>query len=212
LINEPIISSSGIIKRYGRHHILNGVSFEAFGSTMVGIVGENGSGKTTLLGILAGDLIPDSGKITVNGRIGYCPQQAVLNQSLTVTQHLEFFQAAYRVSDLKYAQSLVKRLAYEEYLNRPVRELSGGTQQKLNLTIALMHHPSLLLLDEPYQGFDWETYLRFWDIAEELRAQGSCLLVISHLIFDKTRFDHIYEMSGGLLHLQPKASAAASGI
>ncbi len=82
---------------------------------------------------------------------------------------------------------------------RTVATLSGGTKQKLNLTLALMHNPRVLLLDEPYQGFDWETYLRFWDLAAELRARGCAVLIISHLLFDQQRFDALYQLHDGRL-------------
>jgi len=67
------------------------------------------------------------------------------------------------------------------------------------LTLALMHQPDVLLLDEPYQGFDWETYLHFWELAEDLRSQGRAVLVISHLLFDQQRFDALYQLENGQL-------------
>ncbi len=72
-------------------------------------------------------------------------------------------------------------------------ELSGGTRQKLNLTLALIHAPDVLLLDEPYQGFDWETYLRFWDLVGTLRERGRAVVVITHLVFEEERFDLLYQ-------------------
>ncbi|HUB94225.1 MAG TPA: ABC transporter ATP-binding protein, partial [Verrucomicrobiae bacterium] len=63
--------------------------------------------------------------------------------------------------------------------------------------LALMHQPAVLLLDEPYQGFDWETYLRFWDVVEELKRSGKAVVVISHLIFEQKKFDHILQLKDG---------------
>ncbi|HEY6540072.1 MAG TPA: ATP-binding cassette domain-containing protein [Ktedonobacteraceae bacterium] len=82
-----------------------------------------------------------------------------------------------------------------------VGNLSGGTKQKLNLTLALMHRPQLLLLDEPYQGFDWETYQRFWGLVSDLRQRDCAVLVISHLFFEQARFDVLYHLSQG--RMQP---------
>jgi AcrR family transcriptional regulator len=93
-----------------------------------------------------------------------------LNDNLTVGQHLRYFAAARRIGSLARADELVSRLGYEQYLGQLAGELSGGTRQKVNLTLALIHDPDVLLLDEPYQGFDWETYLRFWDLVSDLRA------------------------------------------
>lgn len=186
-------------KDWGRRAVLRDVSFSVGPGRMVGIVGENGSGKTTLLRILAGLLPPERGRLHITGRLGYCPQEVNLNEALTVRQHLDYFSAAYELPDTAYAETLVDRLDYRRYLDTPVAHLSGGTKQKLNLTLALMHRPSVLLLDEPYQGFDWETYLRFWDLTSELKGGGSSLLVISHLIFDQKRFDEIYRLQDGVL-------------
>ena len=193
------LQATHLAKRYGRHHVLTDVSFSAPPGALIGIVGENGAGKSTLLQILAGTLRPTHGQVATFGAVGYCPQKVVLNESLTVAQHLDYFRAAYRLADLAYANMLVDRLAYGHYRTTPVTALSGGTQQKLNLTLALMHRPAVLLLDEPYQGFDWETYLRFWDLAGELRVQGCCLVVISHLLFEQERFDALYQLRDGQL-------------
>src|SRR5689334_24324623 len=86
--------------------------------------------------------------------------------------------------------------------------LSGGTRQKLNLTLALMHDPQVLLLDEPYQGFDWDTYQRFWDLAARLRDAGRSVLVVSHLAYDTERLDELWRLDDGMLRAD-KAGAAA---
>jgi ABC-type multidrug transport system ATPase subunit len=201
-MSQPILTAQGIGKTYGRfrrHHVLRDVNFTVMPGALVGIVGENGAGKSTLLKILAGALRPDRGRVTVDGALGYCPQEVVLNDALTVAQHLDYFAAAYGVRDHRRADTLVEQLAYAQYRNMTVATLSGGAKQKLNLTLALMHHPRLLLLDEPYQGFDWETYLRFWDLATQLRADGCGVLVISHLVFDQQRFDVLYQLRDGQL-------------
>ncbi len=202
----PLLSAQGIAKAYGRlrrHHVLREVSFTVTSGTLVGIVGENGAGKSTLLKILAGELRPDRGGVALEGALGYCPQDAILNDTLSVAQHLEYFAAAYGIRDLRRADELVRQLAYQQYQHATVATLSGGTKQKLNLTLALMHNPRVLLLDEPYQGFDWETYLRFWDLASALRARGCAVLIISHLLFDQQRFDALYQLRDG--RLQPMA-------
>jgi len=210
----PLLSAQGIAKSYGhvrRHPVLREVSFTVAPGTLVGIVGENGAGKSTLLKILAGALRPDRGRVELDGTLGYCPQDAILNDTLTVGQHLAYFAAAYGISELRRAYELVDQLAYQQYRDATVATLSGGTQQKLNLTLALMHDPRLLLLDEPYQGFDWETYLRFWDLAAELRARGCGVLVISHLLFDQQRFDALYQLrQGQLVAVAPPATPAAT--
>jgi ABC-type multidrug transport system ATPase subunit len=144
--------------------------------------------------------------------MGYCPQAVNLNDALTVEQHLDYFRAAYRISDLTYANELIEQLGYQAYRKELVGNLSGGTKQKLNLTLALLHRPQLLLLDEPYQGFDWETYQRFWGLVSDLR-QGDCaILVISHLFFEQSRFDVLYHLQQGQMQLSEERQAATSPL
>jgi ABC-type uncharacterized transport system ATPase subunit len=83
------------------------------------------------------------------------------------------------------------------YLGYRVEELSGGTRQKLNLALALLHAPELLLLDEPYAGFDWDTYVRFWEMAERRRGHGMGILIVSHLLAERERLTRIYELREG---------------
>jgi ABC-2 type transport system ATP-binding protein len=207
--SDPVLRADGLAKSFGRHRVLRDVGFALRPGTLVGIVGENGSGKSTLLRILAGELRPDAGTVALAGALGYCPQAVVLNDSLTVAQHLDYFRAAYRLADLGRAHELVETLAFGQYRGAPVGTLSGGTKQKLNLALALMHDPAVLLLDEPYQGFDWETYLRFWDLAADLRARGKAILVISHLIFDQQRFDAVYHLQDGQLRPMSRPATPA---
>ena len=166
---------------------------------MVGIVGENGAGKSTLLRILAGLLPPSRGHIDVRGRVGYCPQEAQVHLGLTVDQNLEWFRAAYRLRDVRRPEEIMDMLGFRRHQETLVSELSGGTRQKLNLVLAVMHDPDVLLLDEPYQGFDWETYLRFWGLAEEYRQAGRVIVIISHLFFERARFDTVLRLHDGIL-------------
>ena len=209
-MNEYVLSARDIEKSFGRHRVLRGVSFDVAPGTLVGIVGENGAGKSTLLKILAGELRPNGGQIVRRGSQGYCPQQVILHNALTVNQHLDYFRAAYGLRDLRRANELIEQLGYTTYRASVVGTLSGGTKQKLNLTLALMHRPQVLLLDEPYQGFDWETYLRFWNLTGELRAQGCAVLVISHLFFEQQRFDVLYQLQQGQL-ARTQAQTAKGG-
>lgn len=196
---ESLLQAQRLYKSFGRRKIIQDVSFVIPAGALVGIVGENGAGKTTLLRMLVGELRPNKGVITHRGALGYCPQTVNLNEMLTVDQHVEYFRAAYNLGDRRYADELIEQLGYQQYRRTLVGKLSGGTRQKLNLTLALMHHPTLLLLDEPYQGFDWETYLRFWELVANLRERGCSALIISHLFFEQKRFDMLYHLQKGQL-------------
>ncbi|MEU6148108.1 ABC transporter ATP-binding protein [Streptomyces sp. NPDC047081] len=193
------LEARDIRKSYGKHAVLRGADLSVAAGQLVAVVGENGAGKSTLLKILAGTLPADRGEITLPGTRGYCPQDPILNSALTVEQHLRYFAAAYRLPDLERGRELVRLLGYEGYSESPAGDLSGGTRQKLNLTLALLHDPDVLLLDEPYQGFDWDTYLRFWDLVEDLRARGKAIVVITHLVFEQERFDLLADLTDGRL-------------
>lgn len=211
-MSPPLLQAKELYKSYGRHKVLRGVSFEIAPGTLVGIVGENGAGKSTLLRILAGDMRPSRGAVLRSGAMGYCPQQVILNDALTVDQHLDYFRAAYNITSLRRADELVEQLGYQAYRRELVGTLSGGTKQKLNLTLALMHQPEVLLLDEPYQGFDWETYLRFWELAALLRERGRAVLVISHLFFERQRFDALYRLQAGQAQVQDQPDVRADAL
>ncbi|MFF9040059.1 ATP-binding cassette domain-containing protein [Streptomyces sp. NPDC014892] len=197
------LRADGIHKAYGRTKVLRGVSLEVPAGAVVGVVGENGAGKSTLLRVLVGELTADAGTVERAGPLGYCPQHAVVNDRLTVEQHLRFFQVAYRLDDLRTAHRLLEVLSFERCRGRRVGTLSGGTRQKLNLTLALMHDPPILVLDEPYQGFDWETYQRFWELTAELREAGRSVLVVSHIAHDRDRFDTIGQLHEGVVEERP---------
>jgi ABC-type multidrug transport system ATPase subunit len=191
---------------YRQRVVLRGVDLRLRAGTLCGIVGENGAGKSTLLKILSGELRPTHGSVRHSGRFGYCPQHVVLNDALTVRQHLTFFQTAYRLTDVRYAEEIMDVLGFTGYADERAGVLSGGTRQKLNVT--LMHDPQVLLLDEPYQGFDWDTYQRFWDLAARLRDAGRSVLVVSHLAYDTGRMDELWRLDSGMLRAE-RAGAAA---
>ncbi|MCX4885686.1 MULTISPECIES: ABC transporter ATP-binding protein [unclassified Streptomyces] len=199
----PVLQAQDIHKSYGKHPVLRGADLTVAPGQLVAVVGENGAGKSTLLKILAGTLPVDRGEVTLSGTLGYCPQDPVLNASLTVEQNLHYFAAAHRLPDLDRGGELVELLGYEQYLASLAGELSGGTRQKLNLTLALLHDPDVLLLDEPYQGFDWDTYLRFWDLVDDLRTRGKAIVIITHLVFEQDRFDVLADLTDG--RLTPRA-------
>ena len=202
------LEATGITKSYRRGiwprrrelPVLRGADLAIGAGEVVGLVGENGSGKSTLMKILVGALAADSGQVLVSGRIGYCPQEPVLYERLTCDEHLELFGVAYGMNDhaaAAAADDLYATLGFDRWRATRIEELSGGTRAKLNLALALLADPEILLLDEPYAGFDWDTYQRFWDLAAERRAAGRSVLVISHFVNDLERFDRIVELRDG---------------
>jgi ABC-2 type transport system ATP-binding protein len=205
---DVVLAASGISKTYRqgiwpfrrRNHVLDGVSLSLRRGEIVGLIGENGSGKSTLMQILVGGLSADSGAVDIQGTLGYCPQRPVVFERLTCDEHFELFGVAYGMTREERAaaqQRLYEDLDFRRYANERADRLSGGTLAKLNLALALLPNPSVLLLDEPYAGFDWDTYLRFWDLVARRRGSGRAVLVISHFIADEDRFDRIIELREG---------------
>ena len=165
---------------------------------MVAVLGENGSGKSTLLRILAGAMSPDAGSVRLSGRIGFCPQECVLYPYLTAMEHFRLFGAAAGVADVEgRARALLERFRFDGDVLAV--QASGGTRQKLNLALSLLADPPVLLLDEPYNGFDVETYRCFLDWTHEARAAGKCIVVVTHIAFDRERFDRILTLRDGVL-------------
>jgi ABC-type multidrug transport system ATPase subunit len=207
---DAVLRATGIEKVYRSRlpmvgdsvEVLTGVDLALFPGEIVGIVGENGSGKSTLMKVLVGALEPDAGDVDRGVTVGWCPQESLLYDRLTVAETFELFGEAYGLTADRVAErreELAARLDFERFLDYRVDRLSGGNRQKVNLAVALLHEPDVLLLDEPYTGFDWETYLAFWELTESLVASGTAIAVISHLISERERFDRILQLDDGRL-------------
>lgn len=208
---SPVLSVLNLTKAFRRHgwlpggrvnQVLRGASFEIQPGKMVGLVGENGAGKSVLMKIIVGLMKADSGTVQVAGRLGYCPQTPLLYDKLTPDETLRLFAHAYGLDDAhahRQAEHFYEFLNFGRFRSELIENLSGGTSQKLNLTIALMHEPQLLLLDEPYSGFDWETYQRFWQLSDSLRESGVTILIVSHFIEERSHFDRILRVQDGIV-------------
>jgi len=208
--SKTLVRGNALEKTYGSRlplgrstPVLTGADIEVHAGEIVGIVGENGSGKSTLMKILVGVLDHDAGTVQRHGTVGWCPQEPLLYDRLTVSEMFRLFGAGYDMTreEIDAAkQRLADELDFEQYLDYRVDQLSGGNRQKVNLSVALMHDPDVLMLDEPYTGFDWETYLRFWDMAQDLANDGTAVVMISHLIEERSRLDRVFEVRDGLVH------------
>jgi ABC-2 type transport system ATP-binding protein len=204
----PLLEASGIEKAYRHgiwpvrreHLVLRAAGVTLYPGEVVGLVGENGAGKSTLMKILVGELAADAGTVRLSGRLGYCPQEPVVYERLTCDEHFELFGRAYGLapaSERASRNALYAALGFQRYAGTRAGLLSGGTLAKLNLALALLPDPQVLLLDEPYAGFDFDTYLRFWELVAHRRAAGRSVLIISHFVTDEERFDRIVTLQDG---------------
>ena len=197
-----ILNIQNITKSFGKKEVLKGISFNLEKGKLYGIVGENGSGKSTLLKIIIGLLKADNGIININGEVGYCPQKPLLFSQLTIAEHIQYFGSAYNLKKIDYEKQFnyfLKHFNFEKFKYDKVEILSGGTKQKLNLTLALLPDPELLILDEPYNGFDWDTYMKFWDLADRLLNKGCTILIVTHFLNETDRFNCIFNLKNGYL-------------
>ena len=192
------LEASGITERFGRKLVLDDVSLSVAAGEAVAIIGENGAGKSTLLRICAGLVGADRGQVSVSGRVGYCPQQPGLFDLLSADEHLALFAPALglsRASAIRDGHELLAEFAFPVAECSQTRHLSGGARQKVNLALALLGGAGVLLLDEPYQGFDHGAYVSFWEHVARWKADGLGVVVVTHLLADTALVDRVVELS-----------------
>jgi ABC-2 type transport system ATP-binding protein len=192
-----VLRLRGVSKRYRRRKVLENVDLCLRAGEVAAVVGANGSGKSTLLNICAGLTRATSGTVERTARIGYAPQQDGVAPLLTPAEHFRLFGAVHRMGRGKaeaIGTGLASRLGWRPRRDVVAAHLSGGTRQKLNVVLSELNRPELILLDEPYQGFDQDSYLDFWDQVFRWRDGGAGILVVTHLLHDLERVDHVLEL------------------
>ena len=183
--------------RRGRHTVLSGINLTIHRGEVVAVVGANGAGKSTLLQLCAGLLRASGGSIERTPNFGYAPQLDSLAPLLTVDEHLRLFGAARGIRQgrsVSTGHRLLTRLGWTARGDQTAGTLSGGTQQKLNVALAQLDAPDLLLLDEPYQGLDALAYEDLWALISAWRASGAGVLLVTHLLRDVDLVDRVVEL------------------
>ena len=199
--------------RRGRRTVLSGINLTIHRGEVVAVVGANGAGKSTLLQLCAGLLRASGGSIERTPNFGYAPQLDSLAPLLTVDEHLRLFGAARGIRQgrsVSTGHRLLTRLGWTARGDQTAGTLSGGTQQKLNVALAQLDAPDLLLLDEPYQGLDALAYEDLWALISAWRASGAGVLLVTHLLRDVDLVDRVVELpapqedAGRTIHRMPR--------
>ena len=208
--SESAISCKSISKKYDTIEALKEVNFEVERGEIFGIIGPDGAGKTTLFRILTTLILADSGTASVDGfdvvndykeirkRVGYMPGKFSLYQDLTVEENLNFFATVFNTT-IEENYDLIKDIyqQIEPFKNRRAGKLSGGMKQKLALSCALIHKPSVLFLDEPTTGVDPVSRKEFWGMLKNLKAQGITILVSTPYMDEASLCDRIALIQNG---------------
>ena len=208
-----VLRLTDVSARRGRRTVLSGVNLTIHRGEVVAVVGANGAGKSTLLQLCAGLLRASGGSIERTPNFGYAPQLDSLAPLLTVDEHLRLFGAARGIRQgrsISTGRRLLTRLGWTARGDQPAGTLSGGTQQKLNVALAQLDAPDLLLLDEPYQGLDALAYEDLWALISAWRASGAGVLLVTHLLRDVDLVDRVAELpapqedAGRTVHRMPR--------
>lgn len=199
-----IVSVHHLSKSYGNVTALKNLSFEVSRGEIYGIIGPDGAGKTTLFRILTTLMLADNGTVTLDGLdvvkdykqirniIGYMPGKFSLYQDLTVEENLRFFASVFNTTieeNYYLIEDIYKQI--EPFRKRRAGKLSGGMKQKLALSCALIHKPTVLFLDEPTTGVDPVSRKEFWDMLVKLKAQGITIIVSTPYMDEATLCDRI---------------------
>ncbi len=196
---EMAIDVSTVTKRFGDLTALDAVTLRVPRGEVYGLLGPNGSGKTTLIRALVGLVAPDSGTVSVLGhrmpdlgvlgRVGYMTQQAALYPDLSVEENVRFF-AAINGGESRVRESLEFVDLWPRRAS-VVSTLSGGMRTRCSLACALVHSPDLLLLDEPTVGVDPQLRIQLWDRFQRMAAEGTSIIVSSHVMDEAERCDRL---------------------
>lgn len=206
------VSVRGLVKNYGTVTALRGVDFDVTRGEIFGIIGPDGAGKTTLFRILTTLVLADEGTASVDGydvveryrdircRVGYMPGRFSLYQDLTVEENLAFFATVFNTT-VEENYDLIRDIysQIEPFRKRRAGALSGGMKQKLALSCALVHKPSVLFLDEPTTGVDPVSRKEFWQMLRRLKEQGITVLVSTPYMDEATLCDRIGLIRDGRL-------------
>jgi ABC-2 type transport system ATP-binding protein len=210
--NNKVIQVEGLTKMFGDFAAVNAITFEVEKGEIFGFLGANGAGKTTAMKMLIGISNPTSGKATVAGfnvfthaedikkNIGYMSQKFALYDDLTVTENIIFFGGIYGLSRKRIKEKseiLIEELGLKNVANKLVGALPLGWKQKLSFSVALLHDPKIVFLDEPTGGVDPITRRQFWEMIYKAANQGTTVFVTTHYMDEAEYCDRVSIMVSG---------------
>jgi ABC-2 type transport system ATP-binding protein len=197
-----VLQVTDLHKSYGKVAAVNGVSFEVAAGICYGLLGPNGAGKTTTISAIVGTLEPDAGSVTILGKpmglskyeakrhIGYVPQEVAVYEELDATDNLRFFGSLYGLQGDQLKSRTDRALKVTSLADRsrePIKNYSGGMKRRLNIAIALLHEPDLLVLDEPTVGVDPQSRNAIFETLKALQNNGMTLLYTTHYMEEVER-------------------------
>jgi ABC-2 type transport system ATP-binding protein len=209
---EIVIKTENLTKRFGDFTAVNEITFEVFKGEIFGFLGANGAGKTTAMRMLIGLSKPTSGKATIAGfdiykqtesikkNIGYMSQKFSLYEDLTVLENISFYGGIYGLSDKQTktkSEELVNELGLQKMAKKLVASLPLGWKQKLSFSVALIHEPKIIFLDEPTGGVDPVTRRQFWDLIYAAADRGVTIFVTTHYMDEAEYCNRISIMVDG---------------
>jgi ABC-2 type transport system ATP-binding protein len=211
-MNEKVIYVKNLVKKFGNFIANDNLSFEVFAGEIFGFLGANGAGKTTTIRILSGLSKPTSGEVNVAGfdayrhseqikkNIGYMCQKFSLYEDLTVKENIILYGGIYGMSKSLIRERLADLLAklhFKEYENKMISDLPLGLRQKLAFSVAILHEPKIVFLDEPTGGVDPITRRQFWETIYETASRGITVFVTTHYMDEAEYCDRISIMNEG---------------
>jgi ABC-2 type transport system ATP-binding protein len=207
---QAAVEVKGLNKAYGKVEALKGVDLLVQRGTIFGLVGPNGAGKTTLIKALVGALKPTGGTIRVLGmdpldqrwalrrQIGYMPQSTALYEDLSARANILFFNRAQPIKDLtKKVDDILNFTELADRADEHITTYSGGMKKRVSLACALVHQPTILILDEPTAAVDPHLRFRMWQLFRELASQGKTMFISTHLMEEATLCDRVAVLRQG---------------
>jgi ABC-2 type transport system ATP-binding protein len=194
-MSETVLQTIQLSKRFGKTEAVKNLNLEIHAGEIFGLLGPNGAGKTTSINLICGLVAPDSGEVRIGGksirhdggtarRVGVCPQDIILWERLTCFEQLEFIGEMYGLASgesRRRADLLLKEMNLEEKRNEQARTLSGGLQRRLNLIMALVHDPEIVILDEPEAGLDPQSRVRVRQFIQSLARRKTVILTTHNM-------------------------------